>query len=126
MVILAFVISQNYSGPYPEVNFGAACGGATALMESNAPGLLFCPVMAADLTTCQEDYGKKVLLSLGGEIGNIEFETAYEASYFASILWQLFGPPGFVDTDLRPFGIASVDGFDIGTTLKNKRGRLLT
>jgi len=114
IVILAFVISRNYSGPYPQIDFGATCGGLTSLMEQEAPGLLYCPALAADLATCQKSYGKKVLLSIGGEDSDIQFEQASDASSFATILWQLFGPPGNIDMNLRPFGDVIVDGFDIG------------
>lgn len=47
IVILAFVVSRNGSGSlYPGVNFGAACGGRTSLMEEEAPGLLLYPVLS--------------------------------------------------------------------------------
>ena len=118
IVILAFVVSRNDSGGlYLGVNFGAACGGQTSLMEEEAPGLLYCPELAADIDTCQTTYGKKVLLSIGGGGQSIIFNTASDASAFGSILWDLFGPPGNIDINLRPFGNASVDGFDIGRHL---------
>ena len=118
IVILAFVISRNYSGSlYPSVNFGAACSSQTSLMEREAPGLLYCPELASDINTCQNTYGKKVLLSIGGSGGSIIFNIASDASVFRSILWGLFGPPGNVDINLRPFGDTSIDGFDIGKDL---------
>jgi hypothetical protein len=118
IVILAFVVSRNDSGSlYPGVNFGAACGGQTSLMEEEAPGLLFCSELATDIDTCQMTYGKKVLLSIGGSGQSIIFNVASDASAFGSILWDLFGPPGNVDINLRPFGDVSVDGFDIGKEL---------
>ena len=115
IAILAFVVSRNYSGGlYPGVNFGAACGGRTALMEEEAPGLLSCPELATDINTCQTMYGKKVLLSIGGGGQSIIFNSASDATDFANILWDIFGPPGHAETDLRPFGGVSIDGFDIG------------
>jgi chitinase len=118
IAILAFVVSRNDSGgPYPRVNFGAACGGQTPLMVQKAPGLLSCPELAADIETCQKVYGKKVLLSIGGSSGSIMFNTKSEASAFGGIIWDLFGPQGKIDLDLRPFGSVSIDGFDIGRFL---------
>ena len=123
IVILAFVVSRNDSGGlYPGVNFGAACGGQTSLMEAEAPGLLFCSELATDIDTCQTAYGKKVLLSIGGGGQSIIFNAASDASAFGSILWDLFGPPGNVDINLRPFGDVSVDGFDIGKELAASLG----
>jgi hypothetical protein len=113
IVVLAFIISQTYSGRYPMVNFGAACGGQTATMALEAPGLLYCPQLAADIGTCQFKFGKKVLLSIGGANSQITFSSASQASAFGDILWQLFGPPGNIDMNLRPFGDISIDGFDI-------------
>ena len=118
IVILAFVVSRNaLGGLYPGVNFGAACGGQTPLMEEEAPGLLSCSELATDIDTCQATYGKKVLLSIGGGGQSIIFNVASDASAFGSVLWDLFGPPGNVDINLRPFGDVSVDGFDIGKAL---------
>ncbi|RDW82156.1 hypothetical protein BP6252_03268 [Coleophoma cylindrospora] len=113
IVILAFVIAQLDGGIYPQVNFGSACGGQTAAMKSEAPGLLSCPLLAAEITKCQSIYNKKVLLSIGGATSQISFTTPDEAIIFASILWELFGPVGKTSVNLRPFGNVSVDGFDI-------------
>ena len=114
IVILAFVMSQLDGGPYPSVNFGAACGGQTAKMAAQAPGLLSCPQLASYIQACQKTYGKKVLLSIGGATSQISFSSAAQASDFGDVLWNLFGPPGKVDIQLRPFGTVSIDGFDIG------------
>lgn len=115
IIIVAFVISQLDGGPYPQVNFGAACGGQTTTMENEAPGLLYCPELASNISACQSTYGKKVLLSIGGSASGISFTSAEEASNFANMLWNLFGPPGNIDLELRPFGTVTVDGFDVGT-----------
>ena len=114
IVILAFVIAASDGGQYPEVNFGAACGGQTSEMMSDAPGLLSCPQLAADITTCQTTYGKKVFLSIGGSASQISLPTETSASTFATMMWNLFGPPGNVDVGLRPFGTVQLDGFDVG------------
>jgi hypothetical protein len=87
IVILAFVVLRNdSSGLYPKVNFGAACGGQTSLMEEEALGLLSCSELATDIDTCQTTYGKKVLLSIGGGGQSIIFNAASDASAFGGIL----------------------------------------
>lgn len=82
-------------------------------MVAQAPGLLFCPQLAGYISTCQNKYGKKVLLSIGGSASQISFTGDDQARNFADVLWNLFGPPGNVDIGLRPFGNVEVDGFDI-------------
>ncbi|CZR53040.1 uncharacterized protein PAC_02918 [Phialocephala subalpina] len=114
IVILAFVISQLSGGSkYPSINFGATCGGQTAIMASQAPGLLYCPDLAAQIKTCQSTYGKKVFLSVGGAASSISFTGVDQAKAFGDVLWDVFGPAGNVDAGLRPFGSVEVDGFDI-------------
>lgn len=119
IVILAFVITRNYQGKYPDVNFGAACGGQTSEMMADAPGLLSCPQLEGYIDICQQTYGKKVLLSIGGSTSSLSFSSVSDASDFANILWQLFGPPGGLDIQLRPFGNVSIDGFDVGKSSKS-------
>lgn len=114
IVILAFVIASNYDGKYPDLNFGAACGEQTSEIMAEAPGLLSCPQLESYIDICQQKYGKKVLLSIGGSTSSLSFANASDASDFANILWQLFGPPGSIDIQLRPFGNVSIDGFDVG------------
>ncbi|RDL39109.1 uncharacterized protein BP5553_03449 [Venustampulla echinocandica] len=119
IVILAFIISQLDRGKYPAVNFGAACGGQTAAMASQAPGLLSCPQLAQYISACQSRYGKKVLLSIGGATSGVIFASDAEAMAFADVLWQLFGPPGSIDIQLRPFGEVVIDGFDFDNENNN-------
>jgi hypothetical protein len=113
IVILAFVVSQLSGGIYPSVNFGAACGGQTPCQIAQAPGLLNCPDLAGYIKACQETYGKKVLLSIGGAASQLAFTNIAQANAFGDILWNLFGPPGNLDVALRPFGTVEIDGFDI-------------
>jgi hypothetical protein len=116
IVILAFVVSQLDGGQYPGINFGAACPDLqTETMRNSAPGLLSCPDLAGMVTACQNTYGKKVLLSMGGSNGQISFTSDTQAAAFADVLWDLFGPPGNVDVTLRPFGSVEIDGFDVGS-----------
>ncbi|KAG0740629.1 hypothetical protein G6F57_005426 [Rhizopus arrhizus] len=67
--------------------------------------------MEADIKFCQ-DNGKKVLLSLGGATPEYGLNSYEEGESLADELWYTFG--GGSDTNtFRPFGDASVDGFDL-------------
>ncbi|KAL8654482.1 MAG: hypothetical protein Q9226_003414, partial [Calogaya cf. arnoldii] len=113
IVILAFLTTFFGAGGYPGVNLGAACGGPSQKMKAaGASGLLSCPTMENDIKTCQS-LGKKVLLSLGGAEATTAFSSDTQASDFATKLWNLFGAGNGESADMRPFGSAIVDGFDI-------------
>lgn len=76
-------------------------------------GLLNCPQIGNDITTCQQQYNKTVLLSIGGATyteGGFTSEDA--AKKGAQMVWETFGPRQPNSTALRPFGDASVNGFD--------------
>lgn len=114
IVILAFLNVIAGPGNYPTVNFGAACSSSSpAQTAKGATGLLSCPTMAADITTCQ-GLGKKVMLSIGGSVGSSAFTSVAEAQSFATQVWNLFGSGTGEDSDLRPFGSTILDGIDIG------------
>ncbi|KAK4145944.1 uncharacterized protein C8A04DRAFT_10171 [Dichotomopilus funicola] len=98
------------------VNFASASDNCTAFPDSQ---LLRCPQIEEDIQICQS-LNKSILLSIGGatytEGG---FASAEEAQTWAATIWAMFGPapPGFTDDSdsdvLRPFGNATVDGFDM-------------
>ena len=113
IVVLAFMTTFFGPGGQPVINFGPATGGTPTLgaKKINATGLLDCPFLAKNITTCQS-LGKKVLLSLGGATGVTNFTNDAQATTFATTLWNLFGG-GMTDSDLRPFGAVTVDGFDV-------------
>ena len=113
MVILAFVATFFGPGGQPVLNFGPATGGVPTpgAIKINATGLQDSPLLAKNITTCQS-LGKKVLLSLGGADGVSNFTSDAQATAFATDLWNLFGG-GMIDSDMRPFGVVKVDGFDI-------------
>ncbi len=114
IVILAFVSDFFGAGGYPTLNLGAACSGASSAMTAKgASGLLSCPTMAQQITSCQS-LGKKVLVSLGGAIGTTAFSGTQEADQFATKLWNLFGAGTGESQEMRPFGNVKVDGFDLG------------
>ncbi len=113
IVILAFLTTFFGPNNYPSLNFGAACGGpSTEMTAAGATGLLSCPTMEADIKTCQS-LGKKVLLSLGGAEATTAFSSDDQASGFATKLWDLFGGGNGENADMRPFGSAVLDGFDV-------------
>lgn len=80
---------------------------------ANATGLVYCPTLAEEITTCQS-IGRKVFLSLGGSDGNITFANATQAQESAEMVWDIFGAGTAYNSSLRPFGDSVVDGFDIG------------
>ncbi|ORY97313.1 glycoside hydrolase superfamily [Syncephalastrum racemosum] len=67
--------------------------------------------MAKDIETCQSK-DIKVLLSLGGATGSYNLATADDGKRLAETLWAMFGA-GSSPSLHRPFGDASVDGFDL-------------
>ena len=66
----------------------------------------------ADIATCQNTYGKSILLSIGGatytEGG---FSSSSAAVSAANLIWATFGPQSGTSA-LRPFGSSFVNGFD--------------
>ncbi|CAO1605532.1 hypothetical protein XANCAGTX0491_009048 [Xanthoria calcicola] len=113
IVILAFLTTFFGAGGYPGVNLGAACGGSSQKMQAaGASGLLSCPTMEDDIKTCQS-LGKKILLSLGGAQATTAFSSDTQAAEFATKLWNLFGAGAGESAEMRPFGRAVLDGFDI-------------
>lgn len=105
---------QEGANGYPGTNFGNACGGSyykspdgkeTRLLES-------CPLIASDIKYCQAQ-GKKVLLSLGGGSPDVYLASDSSAKDMADFLWGAFGPAKEDWEGPRPFGDASIDGFDL-------------
>ncbi|KAF4215288.1 hypothetical protein CNMCM8980_010366 [Aspergillus fumigatiaffinis] len=105
---LAFVTRINGADGLPEVNFANAGDNCTTFEGTN---LLSCPQIEEDIPICQS-LGKTILLSIGGATyteGGFTSESAAIAG--ANKIWQTFGPPTDTST-LRPFGKATIDGFD--------------
>jgi len=106
-------------GGIPVVNF-ANSGNACTLFDGTE--LLDCPQIAADIETCQNTYGKTILLSIGGATyteGGFTSEAA--ATTAAQLIWAMFGPVQSGSSALRPFGTSVIDGFDFDfeTTVSN-------
>lgn len=76
--------------------------------------------MVADIPVCQNTYGKKILLSLGGGTNTYQLTGAADGIAFADFLWGAFGPrtaAWLAAGKPRPFdGVngqeVEVDGFD--------------
>ena len=99
-------------GNYPGINLANHCNTSFP----GYPDLLNCTRIASQIKTCQ-DYGRKIILSLGGAAGVYGFSSSSEAENFASTIWNLFLGG---DSDLKPFKGTSLDGVDLdieaGTT----------
>ncbi|KAF2863483.1 glycoside hydrolase family 18 protein [Piedraia hortae CBS 480.64] len=121
IIPLAFLYSITNG---PQLNFANQQDNCTFFPGTQ---LLNCPDIGRDITTCQEQYNKTIILSIGGatytEGG---FSTPSEAEEWARKLWLMFGPPeqspypNKAPTILprsisphRPFGNAKINGIDL-------------
>ncbi|KAF2274910.1 glycoside hydrolase [Westerdykella ornata] len=119
IVNLAFVNQfPKKRGDYPATNFANACGEQFfEYPDGTLSGLRsYCPSIGPGIKDCQAK-GKKVLLSIGGGWPTDYYLQSKDiAEYFAEFLWGAFGPQTakwVADGKPRPFGDASVDGFDL-------------
>ncbi|TIA30331.1 glycoside hydrolase [Aureobasidium pullulans] len=102
---------------WPGSNFGNACTADVYTYKGTKTQLYSnCPNIGTDIAICQQVYGKKVLLSIGGGYPtNYFINNDTSAANFANFLWGAFGPVKSEWTSTggpRPFGDAVVDGFD--------------
>lgn len=107
------------TGGEPVLNFANQQNNCSTF---NGTGLIDCPNIGSDITTCQTQYNKTLLISIGGATyteGGFTSEDIATAS--AQKLWAMFGPEQSNSTELRPFGAAVIDGFDFDfeTTVAN-------
>ncbi|GAQ43847.1 hypothetical protein AtubIFM56815_008245 [Aspergillus tubingensis] len=109
VIVLAFVMNVNGPGGAPAYDFSLTSKNCTLFEGTNLPN---CPQIGADITTCQKK-GKTIILSIGGATyseGGFQSQSAAQSG--ADLIWQTFGPQQSNSTAHRPFGNASVDGFD--------------
>ncbi|KAK8169827.1 glycoside hydrolase superfamily [Phyllosticta citrichinensis] len=110
VIPMAFMTKIGGADALPELNFanqGDPCG------MFDGTNLKNCPQIAEDIATCQEQYGKTILLSIGGATyteGGFQSESA--AVTAANKVWDIFGPYNSGSSALRPFNNSAVDGFD--------------
>lgn len=137
VILLAFVHRFPAQGNgWPGTNFGNHCEGSGVpgvLDVYQGPGndstqdqlLSYCPRIAEAVPICQNVYGKKIILSLGGGVDGYELAGAADGEYFADFIWGAFGPQtrNWLDDGLpRPFDgpnnyPVEVDGFDFDIEL---------
>ncbi|ETI27168.1 hypothetical protein G647_09850 [Cladophialophora carrionii CBS 160.54] len=116
MVILAFVTHLVSDGGYPAMNMASNCWAPNAAQQAaGATGLLDCvgDGFASKIARCQQQ-GKKVMLSLGGSVGDLSVSSDAQAEQVANTLWDLFlGGTNPTSAPLRPYGNVVLDGIDI-------------
>jgi chitinase len=111
MIVIGFIIdyfSPENTDRTPRVNFSKHCNSMMAY-DADHKRLYRCDEIARGVNECQRA-GKKVLISLGGAVGNYGFNNEGEARMFAQTTWDLFlgGQSNF-----RPFTTATLDGVDL-------------
>ncbi|KAI1374212.1 carbohydrate-binding module family 18 protein [Hypoxylon crocopeplum] len=128
VIVLSFVsLFPAQANGFPGINFGNQCGSAVypgpgynGVNNATNNQLYQCPNIQRDLYTCRQTSNKKILLSLGGATTTYQLTGATDGTYFANVLWGLFGPRTTTWVNAgkpRPFdynGVGfSVDGFDL-------------
>ena len=111
MIVLAFIIdffSAENVDRTPRTNFSSHCNSRNAY-DADHKRLYRCDEIGRGVNECQR-LGKKVILSLGGAVGNYGFTDDAQARMFAQTTWDLFlgGKSNF-----RPFSTAVLDGIDL-------------
>ncbi|PON21914.1 glycosylhydrolase family 18-1 [Trichoderma gamsii] len=92
-------------------NFANAGNNCTAFADNK--NALNCPQIEQDIITCQQTYGKTILISLGGgSYTQGGFSSTDVATSAAQTVWNMFGPVNPNSNVDRPFGSAVVDGVD--------------
>ncbi|KAJ5649717.1 Class III chitinase [Penicillium longicatenatum] len=109
VIPIAFDMMVNGPGGVPEVDFSVTSQDCDVFPGTQ---LKNCPKIAQDIQTCQ-DKGKTILLSIGGATySEGGFKSESDAKTGAKLIWETFGPQQDGSKALRPFGSASMDGFD--------------
>lgn len=109
------VFPDQGAGGWPGTNFGNACWGDVYENKGvNTSLLKTCPNIGPDVIACQQTYGKKIFLSIGGGSPNDYYvKNDKSGKKFANFLWAAFGPKSAAKANVpRPWGDAGVDGFD--------------
>lgn len=105
---------------YPGDNFAGHCWAGYYSNNGIESELLNdCPYLVPGIEICQKEYGKKILLSVGGytETGSYSISSYQNGVEFAEFIWGAFGPYNETWGDQpRPFDSAdshiAVDGYD--------------
>ncbi|KAJ5759795.1 Class III chitinase [Penicillium odoratum] len=109
VIPMAFDMMVNGPGGAPEVDFSVSSQDCDVFPGTQ---LKNCPKIGQDIKTCQAK-GKTILLSIGGATySEGGFKSEADAKDGAKLIWETFGPKQDGSKALRPFGDASLDGFD--------------
>ncbi|KAJ5191542.1 Glycoside hydrolase superfamily [Penicillium cinerascens] len=109
VIPMAFDMMINGPGGAPEIDFSITSAGCDVFKGTQ---LKNCPGIGKDIKKCQ-DQGKTILLSIGGATySEGGFKSEADAKNGAQLIWETFGPKKEGSKALRPFGDASLDGFD--------------
>ncbi|KAL6872175.1 carbohydrate-binding module family 1 protein [Trichoderma novae-zelandiae] len=107
------VINISFMVGITNLNLNLANVGNNCTAFPQAPNLLNCPQVAADITECQQTYGKTIMMSLfGSTYSESGFSSSSAAVSAAQEIWAMYGPVQSGNSTPRPFGNAVVDGFD--------------
>jgi chitinase len=93
---------------------GNACWGDVYQNNGvNTSLLKTCPDIGPDVIECQQTYGKKIFLSIGGGYPvDYYIKNNNSGKKFANFLWAAFGPASAATATVpRPWGDAGVDGY---------------
>ncbi|KAK6349039.1 hypothetical protein TWF730_009799 [Orbilia blumenaviensis] len=115
VVVVGFVTKFKGKAGLPVLNLSNQCGNLFDYAENpkNKTDILTCPDIGEMITECQA-LGKKIILSLGGSTyKDAAWNSVAAARDTGNTLWAMFGPPGANPYKYRPFGNATVDGFDL-------------
>lgn len=105
IIVLSFLYNFG-NGQTPNGNFGNECS-----IDSSGKG--DCGQLANDINTCH-DAGVKIILSIGGAVGNYGLSSSGDAAGVAWSLWNEWARPNGVDPSApRPIGNSYVDGWDL-------------
>ncbi|KAF3917938.1 Endochitinase [Dactylellina cionopaga] len=115
IVLVSFVTKFKGIAGFPVINLSNQCGNVFMYAENakNKTDILTCPSIGDQIQQCQA-IGKKILLSLGGATWNEPgWPSVQAARDSANSIWAMFGPPGGAPFKYRPFGNATMDGYDL-------------
>ncbi|KAL5093222.1 hypothetical protein Trisim1_011027 [Trichoderma cf. simile WF8] len=104
------IIPLAFFSSYPSTDwFGNvdSCNLTTSTTQSSE-----CKTVEKDIKYCQSQ-GKKIMLSIGGGGGSVQFDNMTSIQDLVNQLWGMFGPVQANYTGPRPFGTAVLDGFDM-------------
>lgn len=123
-ITLAFITTSPENGGasgLPGSNFAGHCWAGDYEANGHTSGLLSdCPSLTPGIDVCQTQYGKKVLLSIGGvftEASNYSISSYENGVEFANFIWGAYGPyDKSWGSQPRPFDYddvhVAVDGYD--------------